>query len=279
MKPWTLLLTLLSLGGTMLATAPHLASCALFSSSSSSSSSSGASGSGMFGGMDLPFKPDALSNLFDTQTVSMVPTRLKQYGTKATDALKRLSTDNNVKVSTELRDAATEALKTGSVDKVLKLAASQSETDEEELRQNVRDYAGEYANYVDFFWGLSAVRGGGEPPQKLKSAIDKSFGSLDELKKDMAKHVDMVLGSGWVWLVADEKASLSVTCSHQVRTRPAPPKRVVLALMVSDSTLGKFTDDKTKYVDTFFNYVDWNQALKRFEGESSPYGHQMQQEL
>lgn len=261
---------------------PHAVSSALFSSGSSSGSSGSAVGnaaSSMFGGMDLPFKPDALSNLFDTQTVSMAPTRLKQYGTKATDALKKLSTDNNVKVSSELRDAATEALKTGSMDKVIKLAASQSETGEDELRQSVRDYAGEYANYVDFFWGLSAVRGGGEPPQKLKSAIDKSYGSLDALKKSMATRADMVLGSGWVWLVADEKGSLSTECSQLVRPRPAPPKRVVLALMVSDSTLGKFTDDKTKYVDMFFNYVDWDQALKRFEGESQPYGHAAQQEL
>jgi Fe-Mn family superoxide dismutase len=51
------------------------------------------------------------------------------------------------------------------------------------------------------------------PAGKLQQAIDRDFGSLDELKKQLGDAGATHFGSGWAWLVA-EGDKLSVTSTH-----------------------------------------------------------------
>jgi len=54
-----------------------------------------------------------------------------------------------------------------------------------------------------FFWKSLSPRGGGEPPDALKTKIEASFGSLDACKKELAAAATTQFGSGWAWLVQD----------------------------------------------------------------------------
>ncbi|HSW38550.1 MAG TPA: superoxide dismutase [Acidobacteriota bacterium] len=53
-----------------------------------------------------------------------------------------------------------------------------------------------------FYW-RSLKPGGASVPPALKSAIDKSFGSLENLKKDLSEAAVTQFASGWAWLVRD----------------------------------------------------------------------------
>lgn len=53
-----------------------------------------------------------------------------------------------------------------------------------------------------FFWSCLAPRAGGEPPRKLRSDIESSFGGYEAFKEKFAQAAVDQFGSGWAWLVA-----------------------------------------------------------------------------
>ncbi|KAJ4784966.1 Superoxide dismutase [Rhynchospora pubera] len=52
----------------------------------------------------------------------------------------------------------------------------------------------------DFFWETMKPGGGGNPSNVLKYLIERDFGSLDELAKEIQNAALTQFGSGWVWL-------------------------------------------------------------------------------
>lgn len=55
-----------------------------------------------------------------------------------------------------------------------------------------------------FYWNSLSPKGGGEPPAVLKTAMEKSFGSVTECKKELAGAAAGQFGSGWAWLTESE---------------------------------------------------------------------------
>ena len=49
-----------------------------------------------------------------------------------------------------------------------------------------------------------------EPEGELKSAIEKAFGSVEQLREQMERDAVALFGSGWVWLAADKHGELSI---------------------------------------------------------------------
>lgn len=61
---------------------------------------------------------------------------------------------------------------------------------------------GQHYNH-SFFWNSISANGGGEPSGAIADAINASFGSYDNFKKEFVAGGMGQFGSGWVWLVAD----------------------------------------------------------------------------
>ena len=53
---------------------------------------------------------------------------------------------------------------------------------------------------LSIFWQNLSPNGGGEPPADLLAAINRDFGSLDNLKTQLSASTVAVQGSGWGWL-------------------------------------------------------------------------------
>jgi Fe-Mn family superoxide dismutase len=54
-----------------------------------------------------------------------------------------------------------------------------------------------------FYWNSLKPNGGGAPPAALAKLIERDFGSLDALKKELATAATTQFGSGWAWLASD----------------------------------------------------------------------------
>ena len=63
----------------------------------------------------------------------------------------------------------------------------------------VRNNGGGHWNH-SFFWTVMGPNGGGAPAGELADAINETFGSLDEFKKQFAQAGATRFGSGWAWL-------------------------------------------------------------------------------
>ena len=73
------------------------------------------------------------------------------------------------------------------------------------LQPLVNFHGGGHLNHSLFWENLAPKnQGGGEPPSgALSKAIDETYGSLDEMKKNFNAAMAGIQGSGWAWLVKD----------------------------------------------------------------------------
>jgi len=69
-------------------------------------------------------------------------------------------------------------------------------------KQGVFNNAAQVWNHT-FFWNSMKPGGGGAPPAALAQRIERDFGSVDNLKKELLTAATTQFGSGWAWLAED----------------------------------------------------------------------------
>ena len=129
----------------------------------------------------------------------------------------------------------------------------------------VRNNAGGYYNH-SLFWTLMKPNGGGQPKGKLSEAINTTFGSFDEFKKQFTDVAMKRFGSGWVWLVLNNgKLSIGSTANQDnplmslesVEIKGTP----VLALDVWEHAYYlKNQNRRADYIASFWNVINWETA-------------------
>ena len=135
----------------------------------------------------------------------------------------------------------------------------------------VRNNGGGYYNHT-FFWASMKPKGGGVPTGKLSEAINKSFTSFDEFKKQFTEAAKTRFGSGWAWLCLDDNKKLFI-CSTPNQDNPlmdiAEKKgAILLTLDVWEHAYYlKYQNKRPDYIDAFWNVVNWDMVAKRYEAE------------
>ena len=137
----------------------------------------------------------------------------------------------------------------------------------------VRNAGGGHANH-SFFW--KNLKQGTTLSGDLEAAITSTFGSIDDFKARFEKAAATVFGSGWAWLVVQNGALKVVTTANQ--DSPLMGEAVsgtsgipILGLDVWEHAYYlKFQNRRPDYVQAFWSVVDWDEAGKRFLGQSSP---------
>ena len=132
----------------------------------------------------------------------------------------------------------------------------------------VRNNGGGHYNH-SLFWTLLAPNAGGNPSGELATAIDASFGSFDEFKKQFAAAATTRFGSGWAWLIVkDGKLAITSTANQdnplmdvaEVKGTP------VLALDVWEHAYYlNYQNRRPDYITAFWNTVNWVEATKLFK--------------
>ena len=134
----------------------------------------------------------------------------------------------------------------------------------ETVRTAVRNNGGGHYNH-SLFWRLMKKGGGGQPKGALAKAIDGKFGSFDKFKADFGDAALKVFGSGWAWLILDEKELKIVSTPNQ----DVPLSRIRHPLLGLDvwehAYYLKYQNKRADYVAAFFDVISWDVVAGRFE--------------
>jgi Fe-Mn family superoxide dismutase len=128
----------------------------------------------------LPYAQDALAPVISAQTLSF------HYGKHHKAYVDNL---NKLVAGTDLSETPLETL--------IKSVAGKPD------KAGVFNNAAQVWNHT-FFWNSMKPNGGGAPTGAVAKAIDASFGSYDNFKKEFSNAAMTQFGSGWAWLVADK---------------------------------------------------------------------------
>jgi len=132
----------------------------------------------------------------------------------------------------------------------------------------IRNNGGGYWNH-EMFWNCMKPNGGGNPTGKLSDAINSTFGSFDNFKKQFAEAGTKRFGSGWVWLVvgADGKLFINSTANQDNPLMNTEEKRgtPVFCLDVWEHAYYlKYQNKRGDYISSFWNVVNWDYVQKLY---------------
>ena len=120
------------------------------------------------------------------------------------------------------------------------------------------------------FWNNMAPAnkgGGGRPKSTLGNAIDKEFGSFDRFKKEFTQAATSVEGSGWGALTLCHLTGRPLIMQiEKHNTNVYPGYKILMVLDVFEHAYYiDYKNDRGKFVEAFWNIVNWDEITKRFE--------------
>ncbi|MFA5714058.1 MAG: superoxide dismutase [Bacteroidales bacterium] len=132
----------------------------------------------------------------------------------------------------------------------------------------VRNNGGGFYNHV-LYWESMSLNGS-KPSAKLAAAIEKSFGSIDEFKKQFGDAGKGRFGSGWAWLAVDKEGKLFVSSTPNqdnplmdVADKKGTP---ILGMDVWEHAYYlKYQNKRPDYVEAFWNVINWAEVSKKYD--------------
>ena len=132
----------------------------------------------------------------------------------------------------------------------------------------VRNNGGGYYNH-NLYWEVMKVNGG-KPSAKLEAAIVKTFGSMDELKKQFTDAGKTRFGSGWAWLSVDKDGKLFVSSTPNqdnplmdVADKKGTP---ILGMDVWEHAYYlKYQNKRPDYTEAFWSVINWEAVSKKYD--------------
>lgn len=191
----------------------------------------------------LPYAYNALEPFIDAQTMEIHHTKHHQaYINKLNEAIALEST---------LQGKSLEEL-------LLGLSAVP-----EKVRSMVRNHGGGHWNH-SFFW--KSMKLGTQMGPKFSGLATSSFGSVAQFKANFEKVSMGVFGSGWAWVVLQDKQIKIMTSANQdnpLMDANKDSKRVPTVLFGIDlwehAYYLKHKNKRADYVSNFWNVVNWDE--------------------
>lgn len=128
--------------------------------------------------------------------------------------------------------------------------------------------AGQVLNHMLYFDQFRPVAADvkSQPTGELAKAIDASFGSFDELKKQMSASAVALFGSGWCWLAQQPDGKLVIT---QYANGGNPVRDGLVPLLGIDvwehAYYVDFRNRRADHVAAFWTIVDWQKVAGRMK--------------
>lgn len=120
-------------------------------------------------------------------------------------------------------------------------------------------------NHIFYFQSFSAKRGT-KPSGQLEKAINESFGDFESFKKQFDTQAVSIFGSGWMWLVKDEKGKLSLMKASNADN---PLRQGLTPIFVADvwehAYYLDYQNRRPDHLASLWDIVDWDIISKRYE--------------
>ncbi|MDH8701437.1 Fe-Mn family superoxide dismutase [Dysgonomonadaceae bacterium PH5-43] len=120
-------------------------------------------------------------------------------------------------------------------------------------------------NHVFYFNSFSANRRS-TPSKELLDAITESFGGFEEFKKEFEKQATSIFGSGWMWLVKDDKNKLSLIKASNAEN---PIRNNLMPIFVADvwehAYYLDYQNKRPQHLSLLWEIVDWNIISDRYK--------------
>jgi Superoxide dismutase len=132
----------------------------------------------------------------------------------------------------------------------------------------VRNNGGGHFNH-SLFWKVLGPNAGGAPTGELAEAINATFGSFDELKKQLQGAGATRFGSGWAWLIVGADGKLAVTSTPNQDNPLMDVAEVkgtpVLGIDVWEHAYYlKFQNKRPAYLEEIFNVINWDAVAQNY---------------
>ncbi|OAT21514.1 superoxide dismutase [Fe] [Proteus myxofaciens] len=109
-----------------------------------------------------------------------------------------------------------------------------------------------------FYWNCLAPNAGGAPTGKIADAINSTFGSFDEFKKQFNDAAAKNFGSGWTWLVKKTDGSLAIVNTSNAATPISGDDKPLLTVDVWEHAYYiDYRNARVKYLEEFWALVNW----------------------
>jgi len=116
-----------------------------------------------------------------------------------------------------------------------------------------------------FYWNCLSPNGGGEPSGALALAITRDFRSFTQFKEKFTNAAVTLFGSGWTWLVKNNDGSLAIEATSNAGNPLKDGKKPLLTCDVWEHAYYiDYRNARAKYVEAFWNIVNWDFANKIF---------------
>ena len=118
-----------------------------------------------------------------------------------------------------------------------------------------------------FYWNCLSPNGGGSPTGQLAEAINAKFGSYDAFKEAFTKSAVGNFGSSWTWLVKKADGSVEIVNTSNAATPLTTQDKALLTCdMWEHAYYIDYRNARPKYMETFWNLVNWSFASENYEG-------------
>jgi Fe-Mn family superoxide dismutase len=118
-----------------------------------------------------------------------------------------------------------------------------------------------------FYWNCLSPNGGGEPSGALAEAIDSTFGSFDEFKKQFSTSAATNFGSGWTWLVKNSVGSIEIFNTSNAGSPMTDGKTALLTVDVWEHAYYiDYRNARPKYLQEIWKLINWDFVAANFGG-------------
>lgn len=149
----------------------------------------------------------------------------------------------------------------------------------EDIRTAVRVNGGGHANHSMFWQVIGPPGQGGEPTRELAEAIDRSFGSFENLREQFvaAATPGALFGAGWCWLIVYPDGFLAIEATSNEDSPLMESKMPILGVDVWEHAYFlKYQNRRPEYINAWWTLINWDEVERRYRAatyENLPSGY------
>lgn len=152
----------------------------------------------------------------------------------------------------------------------------------EGIRSAVRNNGGGHCNHT-LFWDVMAPGGPSGNIEEIDAAVAgvidgfpgfarllKTFGGLDDFRKQFNTAGATRFGSGWAWLTVDAKGNLAVESTPNQDTPLMDGRTPILGCDVWEHAYYlKYQNRRPDYLEAWWNVVNWQSVARRYQAATA----------